>query len=145
MFGVIVSGRPVLTDVQTISQTQFAFTLPAAPPFSHLVVFLLPGTALPADTAAAVYVQLPGSPEFKLLGAIANEKPSAIFKVNNKAIGIYGVSSDDDAMVDEATAAPLSNGATGNVMLGISVEPMAQVAANVAQMKAQAVQPSSSS
>ncbi|OCL13841.1 DUF775-domain-containing protein [Glonium stellatum] len=143
MFGVIVSGRPVLTDVQTISQTQFAFTLPATPSFSHLVVFLLPGTELPPDTAAAVYVQLPGSPEFKLLGAIANEKPSAIFKVNNKAIGIYSIINDDDAMADESAAAPLSNGAAGNVMLGISVEPAALVAENLAQMKAQAAQPSS--
>jgi len=149
MFGVIVSGRPVLTDVQTISQTQFAFTLPAAPPFSHLVVFLLPGIVLPADTAAAVYVQLPGSPEFKLLGAIANEKPTAIFKVNNKAIGIDGVGNDDDAMVDEGVATPqppqppLSNGVGGNVMLGISVEPAAQVAANLAQINAQAAPASS--
>jgi hypothetical protein len=143
MFGAIVSGRPVLTDVQTISQTQFAFTLPAAPPFSHIVIFLLPGTALPADTAAAVYVQLPDSPEFKLLGGIANEKPTAIFKVNNKAIGIYGVNNDDDAMVDESAAPPLSNGAAGNVTLGISVEPAAQVAANITQMKAQATQSSS--
>ena len=143
MFGAIVSGRPVLTDVQTISQTQFAFTLPAAPPFSHIVIFLLPGTALPADTAAAVYVQLPDSPEFKLLGGIANEKPTAIFKVNNKAIGIYGVNNDDDAMVDESAAPPLSNDAAGNVTLGISVEPAAQVAANITQMKAQAAQSSS--
>lgn len=88
-------------------------------------------------------MQLPDSPEFKLLGGIANEKPTAIFKVNNKAIGIYGMNNDDDAMVDESAAPPLSNGVARNVMLGISVEPAAQVAANIAQMKAQAAQSSS--
>jgi hypothetical protein len=82
-FGVIVSGRPVLTDAQVVSPTQVAYQIPSQPSFSHIVVFLLPGTTLPNNTAAAVYAQLPGSTEFKLLGAIANEKPSAIFKVRN--------------------------------------------------------------
>ncbi|OCK83426.1 DUF775-domain-containing protein [Lepidopterella palustris CBS 459.81] len=142
MFGVIVSGRPVLTDAQTISQTQFAFAIPSTPPFSHIVVFLLPGTTLPQDTAAAVYIQLPGANEFKLLGAIANEKQSAIFKVHNKVVGIDGGGTiDDDAMTDEGAPAPVSNDAAANVLLGISVEPASQVAANLAQMKAQAAAP----
>ncbi|KAF2143720.1 uncharacterized protein K452DRAFT_325657 [Aplosporella prunicola CBS 121167] len=110
MFGVIVSGRPVLTEAQQITPTQFAFQLPSAPSFNHLVVFLLPGTALPPDTAAAVYVQLPPATDFKFLGAIANEKQSAIFKVD----GIDAVSA-------------LNGGAGVPVTLGISVEPVAQI------------------
>lgn len=135
-FGVIVSGRPVHTDVQVISQTQFAFQIPSQPSFSHIVVFLLPGVTLPDGTAAAVYAQLPGTTDFKLLGAIANEKPSAIFKVNNKAGGPAGggLGSDDDAMVDEGAAA---NGAGTPLALGISVEPAQQVAAALEQKKAQ--------
>lgn len=137
MFGVIVSGRPVLTDSQAISQTQFAFQIPSVPPFSHIVVFLLPGTTLPDGTAAAVYAQLPNTTEFKLLGAIANEKPSAIFKVNNKAGGPAGGGvGDEDAMTDEGMAATV-NGAVPPLALGISVEPAAQVAANLEQKKAQ--------
>jgi hypothetical protein len=139
MFGVVISGRPVLTEAQAISETQFAFTIPSTPSFSHIVAFLLPGTTLPDGTAAAVYVQLPGSTEFKLLGAIANDKPSAIFKLNNKAGGPAGggLGGDDDAMVDEGTpAAP--TGAVANLTLGISVEPAAQVLANLEQKKTQA-------
>lgn len=124
-FGVIVSGRPVLTDAQIISPTQVAYQIPSTPSFSHIVVFLLPGITLPDDTAAAVYAQLPGTSEFKLLGAIANSKPSAIFKVKNgnAASGNLG---DEDAMVDEG----LANGAAiAPLALGISLEPAAQVAA----------------
>jgi hypothetical protein len=138
MFGVVISGRPVLTEGQVVSQTQYAFTIPSIPSFSHIVVFLLPGTTLPDGTAAAVYAQLPGSTEFKLLGAIANDKPSAIFKVNNKAGGPAGGGlGDDHAMVDEGTQAPPA-GVVPNLTLGISVEPAAQVLANLEQKKAQA-------
>lgn len=132
-FGVIVSGRPVLTDAQVVSQTQFAFQIPSQPSFSHIVVFLLPGITLPDGTAAAVYAQLPGTSDFKLLGAIANEKPSAIFKVNNKAGGPAGGGLGEDVMVDEGAA----NGPIGPLALGISVEPAQQVAAALEQKKAQ--------
>ncbi|KAJ6191864.1 hypothetical protein J3E72DRAFT_413390 [Bipolaris maydis] len=94
----IISGRPVITEPSSIiSPTQSAFQIPSQPSFSHIVVFLLPGVTLPDGTVAAVYAQLPGTTEFKLLGAIANEKPSAIFKVNTKA----GSLGSDDSMVDE--------------------------------------------
>ncbi|KZM25893.1 uncharacterized protein EKO05_0009180 [Ascochyta rabiei] len=133
-FGVIVSGRPVLTDAQVVSPTQVAYQIPSQPSFSHIVVFLLPGTTLPDGTAAAVYAQLPGTTDFKLLGAIANEKPSAIFKINNKAGGPAGGGlGDEDVMVDEG----LANGAATPLALGISVEPAAQVAASLEQKKAQ--------
>ncbi|KAH7395082.1 hypothetical protein DE146DRAFT_615699 [Phaeosphaeria sp. MPI-PUGE-AT-0046c] len=130
--GVIISGRPVLTDARVVSQTQFAFEIPAQPSFAHIVVFLLPGIALPDGTAAAVYAQLPGATQFKLLGAIANEKPSAIFKVTDKAGGPAGGGiGDEDVMVDEG----VNSDAT--LALGISIEPAQQVAAALEQQKAQ--------
>ena len=133
-FGVIVSGRPILTDAQVVSQTQFAFQIPSQPAFSHIVVFLLPGITLPDGTAAAVYAQLPGASDFQLLGAIANEKPSAIFKVNNKAMGPADGRLDDTIIMVNDTA---SNGITAPLALGISVEPAQQVAAALEQKKAQ--------
>jgi len=130
--GVIVSGRPVLTDARVVSETQFAFQIPSQPSFSHIVVFLLPGITLPDGTAAAVYAQLPGGAQFKLLGAIANEKPSAIFKVIDKAGGPAGGGlGEEDVMVDESM-----NGG-GVLALGISIEPAQQVAAALEQQKAQ--------
>src|SRR4051812_37289524 len=41
--GVIISGRPVLTEARVVSESQFAFEIPSQPSFSHMVVFLLPG------------------------------------------------------------------------------------------------------
>ncbi|KAL5118107.1 hypothetical protein ACEQ8H_003942 [Pleosporales sp. CAS-2024a] len=134
--GVIISGRPVLTEALVVSETQFAFEIAAQPSFAHIVVFLLPGISLPANTAAAVYAQLPGAVQFKLLGAIANEKPSAIFKVADKAGGPAGGGLDnEDVMVDEGA----NSNSHGVLALGISIEPAEQVAAALAQQKAQSM------
>jgi len=105
MFGIIISGRPVLTEGNTISPTQLTFSIPSQPPFSHIVVFLLPGNALPPDTAAAVYLQLPNEASFRMLGALTESKQSAIFRVR-------------DAHAEQLV---------GDVAVGISLEPIANV------------------
>ncbi|KAK0334417.1 hypothetical protein LTR57_015746 [Friedmanniomyces endolithicus] len=119
MFGIIISGRPVDAAPQIVAQTH------------HIVVFLLPGSELPPDVAASVYVQIPPSSEFKLLGAIGPGKESAIFKVNGMKPNVSTV--DTDAMTEYTSAA---NGAAGDIVVGISIEPAAQVEAQLAQMKA---------
>lgn len=132
MFGLVISGRPVITNFQTVSETQLACQIPSEPTFNNICVFLLPGQQLPDGSAAAVYVQLPNASQgsFKLIGAVANEKPSAIFKVNLGA-SVNGKSEDRDAMLDEGTI----NGAGGMVCVGISLEPAQQVASNLAASK----------
>jgi hypothetical protein len=139
MFAVVVSGRPVIMTFDQISPTQISFTIPASPPFNHLVIFALPGTVLPDGAAAAVYCQIPPSTEFKLLGALANDKQSAIFKIrstptSNTVNGIGAV--DEDAMVDEGQPIPSTTAGGANIILGISLEPSAQVATALANLKA---------
>lgn len=112
MFSLILPGRPCLTDVQNVSANQFAFSFPAAPHFSHIVVFMLPGNHLPDGTAAGVFLQLPGDQKFRFQGGLANEKQSAIFKVHLP----------DSAM-------------NGVVNLGISVEPVANIEQQMLQLK----------
>lgn len=114
MFSLILPGRPCLTEIQNVSPNQFAFTFPAAPHFSHIVVFILPGNQLPDGTAVGVYLQLPGGAQFQFLGGLANEKQSAIFKVNVPATANDGV-----------------------VNLGLSVEPIANVEQQMLQLKSQ--------
>ncbi|RMZ76906.1 hypothetical protein DV738_g4700, partial [Chaetothyriales sp. CBS 135597] len=80
MFGLILPSRPCLAPPTQFSETQYGFSFAAQPHFSHIVVFLLPGNSLPPGFAAAIYLQLPGQTDFTFLGAIANEKQSAIFK-----------------------------------------------------------------
>lgn len=116
------------TNLTQLGPTQFTFTLSL--PINHLVVFLLPGTVLPPGTAASVYIQLPNKP-FDFLGAIANEKPSAIFRVKGLGAGEDNAGGMDD-MVDEGGAGMIP----GEVVLGISVEEVAVVEANMARLKA---------
>ncbi|KAI4139949.1 MAG: hypothetical protein LQ341_004014 [Variospora aurantia] len=159
-FGVILPSRPVITNPATVSPTQYAFTLPSSPSFSHVVVFLVPGTPLPADTLAAVYIQLPGDcsiiPDFKLLGAIGNDKQTAIFRVkNNNPTTTAAASSsahannnnhteEEDEMTDATLAmdgAASSADPSQPVTIGISIEPASTISAQLAALQ----QPPSSS
>lgn len=114
MFSVILPGRPCLTEFTNVDPTKFALQFPSAPHFSHIVIFLLPGQVLPPDAAAAVYIQFPNQTDFKLLGAIGNEKPSAIFRVR---------------MPESLAQSP------GLISLGISIEPQSTIAAQLATLE----------
>ncbi|MCJ1401756.1 hypothetical protein MMC11_004973 [Xylographa trunciseda] len=136
MFGLILPSRPVFTPavLQTISPTQYAYSFHSSPHFSHIVIFLLPGNDLPAGACAAVYIQFPGNPEFKLLGAIGTEKQSAIFQVNNNS-SINGLA-DGSTEVDMDAGRPNGNSIPGDVIVGISLEPIETVSAQLAALKA---------
>lgn len=132
-FGVILPPRPVITNPVTVSPTQYAFQLPSSPFFSHVVVFLVPGNPLPADTVAAVYIQFPGpNSEFKLLGAIGNDKQTAIFRVNNgiEALGLNDEAGNEDEMTDTSNGAAAD--ASQQITIGISIESAAIIQAQLA-------------
>ena len=107
-----------------------------------------PGQPLPPDTLAAVYIQLPGATEFKLLGALGPEKQSAMYRINlgkgpsqasNSVEGIPEVR--EEVMLDDATERPaveasLGVDASSALIIGISIEPTSQVQAQ-ASTKAQ--------
>ena len=117
MFGVFIPTRPVIPELATVAPNQFAISFPASPPFHNIGVFLHPNITLPPDTAAGVYMQLPGEQGFKFLGAIGNEKPSALFRVNLPE----GLANGPDG--------------AGEVNLGISVEPAQNIQAQMAQLQ----------
>ncbi|KAK9472361.1 uncharacterized protein V1510DRAFT_417300 [Dipodascopsis tothii] len=125
MFGAICAGRPVQTNVQQVDGDKYVLEIEDGARVNHIVVFLLPGAAMDPSVAATVYFQWPGRP-FKLLGAISNNKPSAIFRVNQAPAG---GSADADEMIDDA-APPVT------ISLGISLEPAAAVEAQLAQLQA---------
>jgi hypothetical protein len=153
MFSVIVPGRPCLTDIVAVDAqpngqaTKFAFTFPLNPPFTEVVVFFLPGTVLPQDTAAAIYIQLPEStlspngPQFRFIGALANEKPSAVFKVQGGSSSTpprRSEAEEQDEMLDEGTGGAAGGApANGMVTLGISIEPVQAVAPQVGALEAE--------
>lgn len=93
------------------------FILPSAASINHLVVFLLPDTVLPPTHAATVHILFPARENFMLLGAISGAKPSAIFRVR----GLAG--ENQGHCLGE-----------GEVTLGISVEEVASVEAQLATL-----------
>ena len=137
MFGLIISGRPVEAAPQQITEAQYAFRIQPSPTFSHIVVFILPGTQLPPETAATVYVQIPPSQEFKLLGGIGPGKESAIFKVSGLKQGGGPMDADGDVMTDDPAAAPTDGAPAtgGEIVVGVSIEPAAQVESQLANLK----------
>ncbi len=138
-FGLLLPSRPVFVNPAVISPSQYAFTLPSMPAFSHIVVFLLPGTTLPDGTLAGVYVLLPGTPAFKFLGAIGTEKQSAIFRVSGSgSVGSGGdaVRVDDMMDADETSTTINKTAIDGDFTVGISIEPASTIALQVESLKA---------
>ncbi|GAB7362226.1 hypothetical protein MBLNU230_g2251t1 [Neophaeotheca triangularis] len=135
MFGLIISGRPVNAQPEAISQTQYAFKISPTPRFSHIVLFILPGTELPTGTAASVWVQLSPNQDFRPLGGIGPGKESAIFKVSGVKPGAVpaNANGDTDAMMDDDTAASAPTG--DDIVVGISIEPAQQVESQIAGLK----------
>lgn len=120
------------------------FQIPDAAKINHLVVFLLPNITLPVGTAASVYIQLPNK-DFEILGQLTNQKPSAIFRINNSAASSQLTkqgSYDLDEMTDDDPAAGGTAAASEYVInLGISIEPEQVVQQAIQLKKANTIQP----
>ncbi len=108
MFGCIVAGRMVQTDMQVVSPTHSLFLLPDAATVRHIVVFLTGARAFDAGLGAAVHYnstegEALGRP-WRPLGFLSNEKGSAVFRLQDLA----------------ATE--------GTIKIGLSIEPLAGLA-----------------
>ncbi|KAK1766781.1 hypothetical protein QBC33DRAFT_559510 [Phialemonium atrogriseum] len=137
-FGIVPAGQPVITTpTEAPSPTSFLYAIPqggpgstagAAKPFSHIVVFLLPGVALPPDTAAAIYLVTPGppghaTPTSRFLGGVGPGKESAIFN-----LGPSSSSSSSPYSPPSSSSSP--------IVIGISLEPAESVAQRIAERSA---------
>eukprot|EP00056_Hartaetosiga_gracilis_P008064 m.115702 g.115702 ORF g.115702 m.115702 type:complete len:222 (-) comp12843_c0_seq2:1362-2027(-) len=88
MFGLLVPGRLVDTEMEVVDDSRFKLALPEPYNVSHLSVFLTGETPLPDGFGASIYLCWPssspdGEPIWKYMGFISNEKPSALFKLSN--------------------------------------------------------------
>ncbi|KAI0910814.1 hypothetical protein F4823DRAFT_588290 [Ustulina deusta] len=141
LFGLLPAGQPLITQPSSQpNPTSFLYLIPSATPsnpkpFAHLAVFLVPGIALPENTAAAIYIALnpsafaPGgagsaAANFRFLGGVGPGKESAVFKVGGGA-------------------GP--GGAEGGVVIGIDIEDAASVAERIQQLQQQQQQSQSQS
>ncbi|EEH49394.2 uncharacterized protein PADG_05473 [Paracoccidioides brasiliensis Pb18] len=159
MFSVILPSRPCLTNVVPIQSdpttpaTNFAFTFSAAPNCLHPIPTRpppqpeqRPRKPKPSRNRNRNPTATPtsASPNFKFLGAIANEKPSAIFKVNFPGPRRRTEAEEEDDMLDEGATRPLVDtdiNPNATITLGVSIEPAQNVAAMMANLQNQ-LQPS---
>eukprot|EP01130_Rhizamoeba_saxonica_P012304 TRINITY_DN5169_c0_g1_i1.p1 TRINITY_DN5169_c0_g1~~TRINITY_DN5169_c0_g1_i1.p1 ORF type:complete len:198 (+),score=17.84 TRINITY_DN5169_c0_g1_i1:121-714(+) len=82
MFAVLVSGRLVQTNYQEISSNKCVFDLDNATSIHNLAVFMTGSQPLPSGTGAVIFLGWPPFDNWNCLGYISNDKPSALFKVN---------------------------------------------------------------
>lgn len=112
-FHVVVAGRAPQALLPVAGAARWAAVLEAANLVQHLAVFAV--APLPPDAAGAIYLQWPGA-EWRLIGFLAPDRPSAIFKLGAERAR---PASGDVEMAPEPTAA----------LLGIALEPLAPLLA----------------
>lgn len=127
LFGIVPAGHPLITEPTSGPEpTSFLYSITSVRPFSHLAVFLLPGVALPPDTAAAIYLSSAKdvaaasaagqTPNFTFVGGVGPGKESTVLRINN----------------NQATDAAERAGAP--IVVGISLEPAGSVAARIEEL-----------
>ncbi|KAI9257278.1 hypothetical protein BDA99DRAFT_515990 [Phascolomyces articulosus] len=93
MFGCIVAGRLVQTNLQQVDVNKYVFELSDAQAINHIVVFLLGTVPFQQGYGATVHLLWPNK-EWQFLGVLLNEKPSAIFRLrqtnNNNSNNMQG-------------------------------------------------------
>ncbi|TGJ86733.1 hypothetical protein E0Z10_g2059 [Xylaria hypoxylon] len=136
LFGLLPAGQPLITAPSSQpNPTSFLYLIPSATPtnpkpFAHLAVFMLPGIALPENTAAAIYIAL--NPSAFAPGAPARQLRTSSF---------WGASG-------QGRRAPCSSygnggnpnpgtGAEGGVVIGIDIEDAASVGQRIQQLQQQ--------
>lgn len=121
MFGLIVAGRLVQTDITQVSENQFLFNIPDADDINHLVIFMTGQSPFPDGLGAAVYFSFPNpqGQAWALLGHITNTKPSAIFKITNIK---------KSSLMNENPFSSTMPHVSHMGQVGISVEPLTQLA-----------------
>uniref|UniRef100_A0A1I7VVV4 DUF775 domain-containing protein n=1 Tax=Loa loa TaxID=7209 RepID=A0A1I7VVV4_LOALO len=128
VFGVIVAGCPIQTDFVQVSGTEFVIEVAGSGSVNHVVVFLTGVAPFPTDTGGTVYIRWPKigtETNWHYLGYIANDKPSAIFRVAqlHKMDAVHG-----GLFISNL---PTNGNTAGNAQIGISVEPLAVVTSKI--------------
>ncbi|KAI8619075.1 hypothetical protein BC830DRAFT_1105861 [Chytriomyces sp. MP71] len=123
MFGCIIAGRLVQTNLQQVGETKFVFELPDAKSINHIVVFLTGASPFPQGYGATVHFLWPNPsapPTWQMLGLLSNEKPSAVFKLGQRQSN----APSGDAMMDDSNGNLLNVEPPITASLGISIEPI---------------------
>lgn len=138
IFGAICLGRPMILAEQ-VDQTKFVINIPNASNISYITIFILPNSPFVDNNfTALIYFQLPqdagtSAPEFKLLGGINPNKPSAIYKISN--IHPTTRKPDDGMDLEMGGGEPIDLTDSVSINIGISIEPTPQAEQTILQSK----------
>jgi len=80
LFGVVVPGRPLITEFQPIDETKAISILEHPLSVAEITFFLLPTTPVPPGYWAVLYYAVPPFDKWQILGAISPDKPSGTFR-----------------------------------------------------------------
>jgi len=131
MFGCVVAGRLLQTNLTQVDDTHAYFQLPNASNINHLTVFLLGTIPFPNGYGATVHFYWPGK-GFQMLGMLSNEKPSAIFRLR----GTFHLSSSPAHTAFSSMTNPdgIIDGPEVIAILGLAIEPLPSIESQVALM-----------
>ncbi|KAF9422527.1 hypothetical protein BGZ94_008543 [Podila epigama] len=135
MFGCIVAGRLVQTNLQQVDVNKFTFQLDDAENINHIVVFLLGTIPFQPGFAATVHLLWPNK-TWQLLGMLSNQKASAIFRLKTTPkpqTGTGAATTGGDMTMDADSGASVSS-VPITATLGISIEPVDVVQAQISSM-----------
>jgi hypothetical protein len=140
MFGCLVAGRLLQTNLIQVDDTHAYFELANASTINHVCVFLIGTVPFPDGYGAAVHFFWPGK-GFQLLGMLSNEKPSAIFRLR----GTYSGETSSAAQNKFSTFSSAQPGAQQDVtaILGLSIEPLMQIQSQLQSLPSAVASPGS--
>ncbi|CAG2119615.1 unnamed protein product, partial [Medioppia subpectinata] len=129
MFGLIVSGRLVVTDFVSVDVNKCLITIQNADDINHVVVFMTGTQPFPEGMAGSVYFSFPdpsSPPTWIYLGFISNDKPSAIFKITKlkQLNDLNGSTAGPPVATGFGFAQPIVSHVA---QIGISTEPLAAI------------------
>eukprot|EP01035_Chromulina_nebulosa_P021196 gene21196-27458_t len=81
-FGVVIPGRPVITDFQAIDNTKAITMIQQPSTVPEITMFLLPTAPIPNGFGAILYYSLPPFQAWEIIGCVTIDKPSGSFRTN---------------------------------------------------------------
>ncbi|KAI6025997.1 DUF775-domain-containing protein [Pisolithus marmoratus] len=134
MFGCCVAGRLLQTNLQQVDETHALFEIPAAEKVNHICVFLLGTIPFPDGYGCTVHFFWPGKGS-QVLGMLSNEKPSAIFRLRST----FSTPASGMNTPSAFTSAASSTTGTVTAILGLAIEPLETIAAQMAALPTQTI------
>ncbi len=149
MFGLLLPGRLVETGFRQVDSSHVVAEVEDPESAHHLVVFLTGQQPFPEGMGGAVYMAWPQQQQqqqvgqqqehdWQFLGALSNDKPSAIFRISRpkaaqeSSVVVNGVQSSDlvarfGGLGNGAQQQPQQQQLKPPAQLGISMEPLSQL------------------